>query len=329
MDLVEVLSYVSFASEFILPTVGMKVSESVKNQPRLPRLLEKSDIDSSDEHDKQMINDSGVSPDSKNNSTAKDMDSGSPASAHPSIDNSAASAPDSVCESDLLLARNGTTVIKFEVENKQEEPLTSSKPPKLNESNNMCENENQLLDPPSKCDINSSVEHVTGNTCKTESHCLKSACGSYDGALIASEASGNPNPLPSESAKLAGDNGNIGSPVKVSEDGDSQAIVENADPGFEASAQNTIGKVNGGQIASFPTRVVTEKNVEASSLGVSGEEVAERISENQNPSSVSAFPESGENVKTSKAVIDDETALQERNEHFIPGVAQDEAVKSS
>ncbi|PIN02292.1 Histone acetyltransferase [Handroanthus impetiginosus] len=73
---------------------GVKLPESIKNQSRLPVLVEKCDP----------------------------QDSGSPTPAIPSKDNSAASASDSFCESDVLHARKGTIL----VENKQKE-LSSMK----------------------------------------------------------------------------------------------------------------------------------------------------------------------------------------------------------
>ncbi|KAI3469572.1 hypothetical protein Pfo_026235 [Paulownia fortunei] len=244
---------------------GMKVSESIKNQPRLPVLVEKSDNDSSMEHEKQMSNDSGVCHDTKTNDKVNDLDSGSPAPAHPSNDNSAANASDSVCGSDMLLASKGTAVVKSEVENKQKEPSASLKcPPTPGESNNISDMENGLLDPPVKDNTNSSVEAVIGNSCKIEAPYLNSIRDTSGETLIAAEANGNQNPLALESAEFANVNGNIGFSAKVSEDADPQTIVNNGSVEsprgsvFETSAHCTTGKVNGQHIASFPTRVVIE-----------------------------------------------------------------------
>ncbi|KAL1548613.1 increased DNA methylation 1-like [Salvia divinorum] len=62
----------------------MKVSESIKNQSQLPVMVEKSDIDSPMEYEKQMSNDSGVGHDTKTNDQFSDLDSGFPAPAAPS-----------------------------------------------------------------------------------------------------------------------------------------------------------------------------------------------------------------------------------------------------
>ncbi|KAL8047937.1 hypothetical protein ABFX02_07G031400 [Erythranthe guttata] len=83
---------------------GMKVSESTENQdqPRLPVLVEKTDVDSSNEHDnKQTSDSSGFCHNSKPNSKVNGLGL---------INNPAATiASDSVCKSDIILAVEAVT----------------------------------------------------------------------------------------------------------------------------------------------------------------------------------------------------------------------------
>lgn len=96
-------------SKFIpISVIGIKVSESTKNQSELPAMVERSDIDS------PMSNDSGVGHDMKAKYKVSEPDSGIPVPASPNS-NMAASASDFVSEP------NTPIEVKSEVENNHTE----------------------------------------------------------------------------------------------------------------------------------------------------------------------------------------------------------------
>ncbi|KAK6117163.1 hypothetical protein DH2020_049042 [Rehmannia glutinosa] len=127
---------------------GIKqLSQSNTKQPQLPVLVEKSDIDSSTEHVKQTTNDSKVYHERNTNDEVNDLNSGSPA--HPSNDNSADSASDSICESDTLLSKKGS-IVPIEAEDKQ-----NQKPLALDNA---------------ECVTNGSIESPPGSVFETSTH---------------------------------------------------------------------------------------------------------------------------------------------------------------
>ncbi|KAK4425680.1 Increased DNA methylation 1 [Sesamum alatum] len=246
---------------------GVMASKSIKNELQSPVLVEKSDLDSSMEHYKQMSCGSGVCHDTKINEKINALDSGSPAPAGPSNDSSAARASDSVCQSDIDLSSREATMVKTEVENKQNNLSTSFKRLHTHgESNNISDMEKGLLDTPLKDYVNSSEECVIGNGCKTEAPFLKSIRDSSNETIAAAEANGNQNSLALESAEFANSHGNVGFLLKGSVDAEPKTVVTNGSAKsqsgsvFEPSAQDTRGKVNGEHVASLPTTVVNEEN---------------------------------------------------------------------
>ncbi|KAL0414538.1 UNVERIFIED_CONTAM: Increased DNA methylation 1 [Sesamum radiatum] len=253
---------------------GVMVSKSIKNEVQSPVLVEKSELDSSMEHDKRMSCGSGLCHDTMINENVNALDSGSPALAGPSNDSSAARALDSVCESDIILGNMEASMVNTEVENKQNKLSTSFK--RLHshgENNNIANMEKGLLDPCFMDNANSSKEcfmgnqeGVIGNGCKTEAPFLKSTHDSSDETLAAAEANGNQNPLALESAEFAKPHGNVGFLLKGSVDAEPKTIVINGSAEsqsgsvIEPSTEDTRGKVNGEHVASLPTTVVNEEN---------------------------------------------------------------------
>ncbi|KAK6130288.1 hypothetical protein DH2020_035960 [Rehmannia glutinosa] len=127
---------------------GIKqLSQSNTKQPQLPVLVEKSDIDSSTDYVKQTTNDSKVYHERNTNDEVNDLNSGSPA--HPSNDNSADSASDSICESDTLLSKKGS-IVPIEAEDKQ-----NQKPLALDNA---------------ECVTNGSIESPPGSVFETSTH---------------------------------------------------------------------------------------------------------------------------------------------------------------
>ncbi|XP_047948509.1 increased DNA methylation 1-like [Salvia hispanica] len=173
----------------------MKVSESIKNQSQLPVMVEKSDIDSPMEYEKQTCNDSGVAHDTKTNDQFSDLDSGFPAPAAPT------STSDSIHEP---LTCNGAIVIKSEVEDNQKELSASSTACE-------CKNidvQNGLQGPPQE--DNSPLEAVLR---KTKAPGLKSICDSATETDLVETVNSRKDTADSSSV-------NIGSSLKVPEETD-------------------------------------------------------------------------------------------------------------
>ncbi|XP_042054882.1 increased DNA methylation 1-like [Salvia splendens] len=257
---------------------GMKVSESIKNQSQMPVMVEKSDIDSPMEYEKQTSNDSGVGHGTKTNDQFSDLDSGYPAPADHT------STPDSIYEP---LTCNGAIVIKSEVEDNQKELSASSTACE-------CENielQNGLQGPPQE--DNSPLEAIL---CKTEAPCLKSICDSATETDLVETVTSRKDTAESTSV-------NIGSSVKVSEETDAEALVNHVSV-LEASSPSATN----GDMEVFTNSAATsdfkidkdECDGEASCINrspqVSAKDVSEEVDLNHNPTPMSTLLDSGRNA---------------------------------
>ncbi|KAH6768536.1 hypothetical protein C2S51_013872 [Perilla frutescens var. frutescens] len=153
---------------------GFKVSESTKNQPRLPVLVEKVDVSSSGEQNGRASSDSGRCPMSKTCDEVDAVNSGSPVPAIPSdglreADNRAPDTSVAVCESYIHLPCQEPTACLPEMENKQKESSDNSKcSPVPAEDSNISSEEHRLLEPPAEDDSNSLVKAIVEDASKTK-----------------------------------------------------------------------------------------------------------------------------------------------------------------
>ncbi|KAH6821570.1 hypothetical protein C2S53_016680 [Perilla frutescens var. hirtella] len=316
---------------------GMKASESIKNQSQLPVIVEKSDVDSSMECEKQMNNDSAVGHDTKTSGKVGDLDSGFPAPAAPDNNNNnmAVSTSDSICEPNTDTASNGVTVVKSEAENNQKEPSSSSNGPPSGESN-----------PPDE----SPVETVLGNTCTIEGPCLKSSISdSSIGTLVTDEASGKENHfgvdnvsedadpqefLPDSVLEASSPSATNGEDVELhsSTEGLANSAATLDPKAVESSSHNDIDDRDGcdGKVP------CTERSLEASPE-VSAEDVAEEVNENHSPipTSISALIKSADTIATRNGEMECKADIQVQNdvavsgEEETPHVVEGEAASSS
>lgn len=328
----------------------MKVSISVKNQPQLPVTVEKSDIDSSMEYEKQMSYDSAVGHDTKMNVKVTGPDSGFPAPAAPN--NLAASTSDSVCEPNIPLAS--------EVGNNEKEPSASlSCPLSAGKSKNV-DVQNGLQGP--HLEDKSLMEAVRGNTCAIEAPCLKSISDSSVETVVSAEASGKENHFTLDNAESTIFIGNIGSPVKVSEDADPQETVNNCSV-LEASSLSATG---GEDVASFATKHELHSSMEAlansaatsdlkisavessilddedgcdakvlctkrspeASPEVSSEDVPEKVNEYQNCTPTSTLTDLGNTTAPRNAEIECKDNIQVQNDLVASATSPEEAANS-
>ncbi|KAL2530491.1 Acyl-CoA N-acyltransferase with RING/FYVE/PHD-type zinc finger protein [Forsythia ovata] len=175
---------------------GIEFVKSKENQPQLRVLVDKSDIDSTMEHNRQESDNAGVCDGIKINDKVDAMDSDSPASDIPSNDNTAASASDTTRKSDTSKV---TTIIKSETEEKLKESSASLKCPSTSTaSTDFPAMENPLLELPLKDNSESSVAAVMDDVCKISSKapCLESILDPSGKSLkMAEEAAENENPV--------------------------------------------------------------------------------------------------------------------------------------
>lgn len=328
----------------------MKVSISVKNQPQLPVMVEKSDIDSSMEYDKQRSNDSAVGHDIKMNVKVSGPDSGFPAPSAPNY--MAASTSDSVCEPNIPLAS--------EVGNKKKEPSASLSCPLSAGKSKNADVQNGLQGPP--LEDKSPMEAVRGNTCAIGAPCLKSISDSLVETVVLAEASGKENHFTLDNAESTNFSGNIGSSVKVSEDADPQETVNNCSV-LEASSLSATGRED---VASFATKHELHSSMEAlansvatsdpkisavessilddedrcdakvlcttrspeASPEVSAKDVAEKVSNYQNCTRTSTLTALGNTTATRNVEMECKDNVQVQNDLVVSATSPEEAANS-
>ncbi|XP_057771705.1 uncharacterized protein LOC130991472 [Salvia miltiorrhiza] len=185
----------------------MKVSESIKNQSQLPVMIEKSDVDSPMEYEKQMSNDSGVGHETKTNDKVSDLDSGFPAPAAPN-NKMEASASDSVREPITALACNRAIAVKSEVKDNQNELSASSNfPPTVHEGKSI--DLQNGLQAPCLNSIRDSVTVASGEANHFALDTAESTSGDIGGSSVkVSEAPVN-NGTVLEASSLSATNGNM------------------------------------------------------------------------------------------------------------------------
>lgn len=306
----------------------MKVSESIKNQSQLPVMVEKSDIDSPMEYEKQTSNDSGVGHDTKTNDQFSDLDSGYPApAAHTST-------LDSIYEP---LTCNGAIVIKSKVEDNQKELSASSIACECENS----EVQNGLQGPPQE--DNSPLEAIL---CKTEAPCLKSICDSATETDLVETVTSRKDTAESTSV-------NISSSVKVSEETDAEALVNHVSV-LEASSTNGDVEVLTNSAATSDLKISTMKSsilidkdecdgdalCTNRSPQVSAKDVPEEVELNHDPTPMSTLLDSGRNADIQEQndllvtfpapetapVVDGEAAFLSSSESLVEAAAPTESI---
>ncbi|CAI9776818.1 unnamed protein product [Fraxinus pennsylvanica] len=176
-------------------TDGIEVVKSKENQPQLHVLVDKPDIDSTMEHNRQVIDDAGVCDEIKIHDKVDAVDSDSPESNIPSNGKTSPSASDATNKSDTSKV---TSAIKSETEEKLKESSANLKCPSTSSaSTDISEMENPLLELPLR-DNSESVAAVVDHVYKISSNapCLESIIDPSGETLKMAEAAAeNENPV--------------------------------------------------------------------------------------------------------------------------------------